>query len=41
MYFKFMKNSALFYLYPKASALPYCTKQIADSNIGGEEKNCC
>lgn len=35
MYFKLMKNSALFYLYPKASGLPHGTKQIVDSNIGG------
>lgn len=35
MYFKLMKNKALFYLYPKVSTLPHCTKQIVDSNIGG------
>ena len=35
MYLKFMKNSALFYLYPKSSALPHGTKQIVDSNIEG------
>ncbi|KXJ62198.1 MAG: hypothetical protein AXW14_17085 [Alteromonas sp. Nap_26] len=38
MYFKFMKNIALFCLYPKASALPHCTKQIADSNIESESQ---
>lgn len=38
MYFKLIKNNALFHLYPKASALPHCTKQIADSNIESESK---
>lgn len=38
MCFKLMKNKALFHLYPKASALPHCPKQIADSNIESESK---